>query len=729
MNTPTFQQWTTALFLSAALLACSSPKSNPPAAEDPPDAGPADVQEPQDIQPQDAPQEDAAPPDASEDAPEEDLGPPPPEGFVQIRVLLDGQPAPDTTIVQGGLGGKWLTDDQGLAVVPARTEVEGELLFLASHPEARIRRGEFVPGETQRLTIGLTRYDASDNPEYAFQDPGEPERRPNTSQCGHCHQTINDAWYGSPHRTSASNRTVQDMYAGTASGLLSQETCTQAGGRWLPGPEPGTGNRVARCYLGDGALPALNPEDCTEGPCSSQADQFGECADCHAPAINGKLGGRGLHEARDLAYKYGVSCNVCHQVDQVDLDQPPGVAGRLKITRPSEEASIALGAGGFLPLPFGPSHDSPNPRMGSVQRDHFRSGLICAGCHQHVSQVLVEGQQADPERWPDGRLPVQTTYEEWRTGALGEATRCPSCHMPPDPTVANGADLQRFPLANVGVQGGWYRPAGQVREHSWVGPRQPRARMLQMAAALFVNKTLEGDTLSVEVRTRNVGAGHAIPTGEPMRSILLHVEAWCGLEPLQATGGDVIPDFGGALDRRTADQDWTRWPGAQPGDVIRVIRRTGAHHDYDGFGPFEGQRLTPEQKGMPVEHYVGSATVTEVQGDVVTLDQALPQGDVAYRTKPGLRQGESLAGAPGFGFAKVMVGADGRRMVPHFLAVDVASDNRLMPQQSWTTQHTFRSPCPEPEVQATLIYRPYPLELANQRRWELGEEVMEEVRK
>ena len=67
-------------------------------------------------------------------------------------------------------------------------------------------------------------------------------------------------------------------------------------------------------------------------------------------------------------------------------------------------------------------------------------------------------------------------------------------------------------------------------------------------------------------------------------------------------------------------------------------------------------------------------------------------------------------------------------MVPHFLATDVVSDNRLLPQTSWTSTHRFQTTCgADARVTGTLLYRAYPLALARERRWELQEHVMTET--
>jgi hypothetical protein len=56
----------------------------------------------------------------------------------------------------------------------------------------------------------------------------------------------------------------------------------------------------------------------------------------------------------------------------------------------------------------------------------------------------------------------------------------------------------------------------------------------------------------------------------------------------------------------------------------------------------------------------------------------------------------------------------------------VASDNRLLPQASWTSRHQFAANCAEPEVRAVLVHRAWPVSLATERGWPLTESVMAE---
>jgi len=365
--------------------------------------------------------------------------------------------------------------------------------------------------------------------------------------------------------------------------------------------------------------------------------------------------------------------------------------------------------------------------MGSVQRDHFKEAEFCGGCHQLDQEALVPGAPLDAERWPEGVLPVHSTYAEWEAGPMNPGAPCGSCHMPADADVGNAADLGVFDEGSlIGITAGWWREPGTTRRHTWTGPRSPESAMLQLAATVSIDAVSGEDGLGALVTARNVGPGHAIPTGEPLRSLLLTVTATCDGEPLAAVGGDVVPDFGGALARREAGEDWSVWPEASPGQVIRVIDRPeDSWVDYQGFGPFGDGRFSVEQKGMPVERLVAQVEVLTVAPDgSITTAPPLPDGDEARLGDPV--GGDALAGAPGFGFARVMTGVDGARMVPHFLAVDVVSDNRLLPQREWTSEHDF-APCDgDAEVQATLLHRAYPLALAEERGWSLRDTVMAE---
>jgi hypothetical protein len=676
-----------------------------------------------------------------------------PYGTLAVTVRLDGAPAADVLLTQPGAERTWRTDAEGRALVELDLTVFGAVALMASHPAARIGGDELYDSmiEAGTYEIDLVRVVGGDNLLYEFQDPGTPERYDSTAQCAHCHAKLTADWYASPHNSSAQNPLVHDLYAGTAAALDEEGRCVSAGGRWWVGIGPGTGAPAARCYIGDGLLPAYNADCGVDSPCDGVATRTGGCADCHAPGIDGRLGGRDLLEATGHAYAHGVHCDVCHKVEAVNLEAAqPGVGGQLVIQRPVEPStSPALGE--WMPLTFGPYADVRNPRMGAVGRELFTGAELCAACHEHWPAEHAVGVRVDADRWPEGRLPVLTTYSELLEGPLGPdsvagrpGVVCQDCHMPPDPTQGNSADLgtgghsgtdehvELDPI-DVGIATGWLRPPGAVRRHVWFGPRSAEQSLLPLSASLDlaarVEASAEGDLLHVDVTVHNVGPAHALPTGEPMRQLVLLVEARCGGAPLAQVGGAVVPDLGGALEVRGADVAWARWPAAQVGERLRVIDVLDEYYDYDGPLSFAAGRWPADQKGMPVERLVGEVEVLAVGPlGALTLSAPLPEGDRVYRVAaaPGLPgDGAPLgtwAGAPGFGFGKVMVAPDGRRNVPHFVASDVVSDNRIPAGGRAEVGVDFALPCANPEVEAVLQYRRAPVELAAERGWDLREQ-------
>ncbi len=641
----------------------------------------------------------------TEDSPSSTTPTEPTSRSLLVHVDLDGAPAAGVSVIQGGRTERWTTDADGNVTITVDFTVNGDIYVMASHPDARIQGDNVSLDEAEPFVITLTRFSTTDNEAYVFQDPGEGDPTTSTSAtCLHCHISIHEDWWASAHRTSASNTPLHDLYQGMATGL-DEARCLSAGGQWDSTLIPGSREARDGCRVGASVL-----ED-TSG--------YGGCADCHAPGIDGVLGGRDLLDASGVSFAYGVHCDVCHKIDDVDVTGLPGLAGAVKIVRPSETPSSPV-FGEWAPLTFGPWDDVPNPRMGSVHRPLYHEARLCAGCHQSEQAVLTSAGSLDLTRWPGGKLPIHTTYAEWEQSAFNPAAPCQSCHMPPDPAPASGADLYDGHKAKetglVGVATGWERPPGSVRKHNFFGPRQPDSRMLQLAATVDVALRVEAGTLVVDTTVKNVGPGHALPTGEPLRAVLLGVTAACDGSPLVASGGPVLPEWAGWLDRRT---DPEAWPGAQVGDVIRVVRSTGTWTDYVGFGPFGDGTFTAAQKGLPGEESVGEATVVAVDGETITLSAPLPEGDVAYRVSGGARAGE-----PGFAFARVTADATGRAMVPHFAAVDVVSDNRLLPGASWTTTHRFVSPCARPTATATLVHRNYPWALAAERGWTLSDQTM-----
>jgi hypothetical protein len=261
----------------------------------------------------------------------------------------------------------------------------------------------------------------------------------------------------------------------------------------------------------------------------------------------------------------GVSCTLCHQIEDIDLGQDASFSG----------AWTLLGEGRI----YGP-HAEPfvTPMVNSlgltpVAAPHIRDSATCATCHTLFTDALT------PAGEPTGaRLAEQTPYLEWRNSAFSTevavpgpaAASCQDCHVPTTSVdgqplstrIAHRPDGADFP-ANVVER----EPYGR---HTFVGANtvmlalirdyadilQPgassaafdaniaatRAQLSQATATVAITAPIRaGDSLRIPVTVTSL-VGHKLPTGFPSRRVFLAVEV--------RDASDVIVFRSGGFDSR-----------------------------------------------------------------------------------------------------------------------------------------------------------------------------------
>ena len=166
------------------------------------------------------------------------------------------------------------------------------------------------------------------------------------------------------------------------------------------------------------------------------------------------------------------------------------------------------------------------------------------------------------------------------------------------------------------------RPPEQIRQHTFLEALDGSPRLIEAALAAKVSATTDGQAITAEVTIQSQNAGHAIPTGDPIRSLVLVVRAeGCGA-PLTAVGGMTTNDVAGAVaeglvgaDVKVAGATLT-WPEgaarAKPGQVVRFVHPTGEWDDYAGVGFFADKALSPMEKGLEIRAPLGEAKVVSV---------------------------------------------------------------------------------------------------------------------
>jgi len=247
----------------------------------------------------------------------------------------------------------------------------------------------------------------------------------------------------------------------------------------------------------------------------------------------------------------GVSCTVCHQIQNSNLGQRSSLDGGflIDVTKKDEEREM-----------FGPFDDPDKGRQrlmhsatGFTPRkvDYLGDSALCASCHTLLTDAL------DDKGNPAGSLPEQMPYQEWRHSDYTKTNSCQDCHM----TQVKG----EAPITSVHAQN-----HDGVFRHIFVGGNATLLRMLKdHAGELGVIATAEEletgarrseallahDTAMVSVVNAREGAGrldfdvsvvnrtgHKLPTAYPARRAWLHVTVRDANGAVTFESGAVRPD-------------------------------------------------------------------------------------------------------------------------------------------------------------------------------------------
>ncbi|MBU0493986.1 MAG: hypothetical protein KKA73_30170 [Chloroflexi bacterium] len=268
------------------------------------------------------------------------------------------------------------------------------------------------------------------------------------------------------------------------------------------------------------------------------------CANCHTPMARHQALADGtavalldsgfLNPDNPLseAGSDGVSCTLCHQIQDKDLGQAESFSGKYFVDTSIKEPDRPS---------FGPFPDPPQdmmrastgftPLLGQQTTD---PGL-CATCHTLYTPYVDDGGNVQ------GTFPEQTPFLEWQHSAYAaEGQTCQGCHMPePAGPVAISnipRNLEaRSPFAQHHFVGGNVFMLDVLKSHvedlgltaSTDNLDATRTRTMNQfqnrtANLAIVESEVSGDTLTVALKVENK-AGHKFPTGFPWRRAWLHV--------------------------------------------------------------------------------------------------------------------------------------------------------------------------------------------------------------
>ena len=273
-----------------------------------------------------------------------------------------------------------------------------------------------------------------------------------------------------------------------------------------------------------------------------------KCATCHMPMakVEAEYNGDTVKIFRngflDKNNKYhtqardGVSCSLCHQIQDIDLGTKESFSGKFKIDTVTKKPDREI-FGPFQDVFTGPMRN----RVGftPTYSQHIKSSKLCATCHTLYTPTV------DSNGNIVGEIPEQTPYLEWEHSDFGDGKNnddisCQQCHM----ALASGkVKLANMPPFLEGrepfykhyfVGGNLFMlnilkenisELGITAEEKHFDATISRTKdMLENKTATveIENVTLKNDVLYVPVKVINL-AGHKLPTGYPSRRVWIHL--------------------------------------------------------------------------------------------------------------------------------------------------------------------------------------------------------------
>ncbi len=421
-------------------------------------------------------------------------------------VIDQNGPVTHAAITIQGMGIAAGTDQSGRFVLPDVPMGKPVIISAWKHGYYSALVKNVAP-PARDLRIELVRYQMNDNRRYEWIGPEGKEG------CQNCHQAITEMSLKDAHMQSARNPRFLTMYEGKD--ILGNQSPPT---RYAPGSGIWNASRVPQ--QPGSSKPYYGPGYILDFPGTA-----GNCTSCHIPGASIPYN----VDPRDVkgADRYGVHCDFCHKVANVNLNPVShmphrGVTGvhAMDIRRPFTDDPKRH------QLFFGTFEDAP---PGDTKLPLFQESRYCAPCHFGVFWDTV----------------VYNSYGEWLQSSYadpksGKAKTCQECHMP-SPTVYKGR-----PITNIAPgKGGIERNPAAIHNHNMTVD----AELLRNSLTMEASAKNQNGKVTVHVTLINDKTGHHIPTDSPLRHMILLVEARDSRgKALKQLAGPKLPDWCGVGD-------------------------------------------------------------------------------------------------------------------------------------------------------------------------------------
>ncbi len=199
------------------------------------------------------------------------------------------------------------------------------------------------------------------------------------------------------------------------------------------------------------------------------------CLSCHSP-VGVQIGDLAL--VKKVSWE-GVTCDYCHSIRDVSTS---GTNPRARVE--------------FTQVKSGPSKEAVSTVHQTAFSSVHTSSKACLPCHEYRNSL---------------GFPVLTTYSEWEESPYAKKGQgCQTCHMSSAKGDVVDPRVKRSAMTTINLH---QVPGG----HS--------IQQLNKALRATLSTSRSGDQLRVSVKVTNRGAGHYVPTGSPLRQLILELRA------------------------------------------------------------------------------------------------------------------------------------------------------------------------------------------------------------